>query len=154
MVRTPASWKARVGKRLDKVEVAQDQVALRGDAYGDAGTLQFLEQAPRALVLTLQRLVGIGHRAYEDLLAGKLIGMPDGRPILDVDELAPRLRMVREALHEARIAVLACVRAPKVGVRGEVRDGQVRFGEDALAAAMSDGDAHPLPLEYERMFLF
>lgn len=118
---------ARLRELPDEVKVAQHQVALGLDGEECTRPAQLLQKRPRAAELLLAGLVGVANRADEDLLARILLGMLDGRPELGVHEAPPRLRVPREALHEARIAVATGVRAPHIRVRREIADRQVGF---------------------------
>ena len=124
---------------LEEVEVAQDEVALGGDADGDAAAPELFEKGAGAAAGLFERLVGVGDGADEDFLARVAFGAAEGRPVLDVHERAPRLGVPREALHERGVAVAAGVGAAAVGVGGKVRHRQIRGREDAFDVDVPDG---------------
>ena len=70
-------------------------------------------------------LVAVGHGAEEGFLARIPLGILDFWPVLHVDKLAPRLRMVRKPLHERGVAVLAAVQTTHVWIHREVGHRQV-----------------------------
>ena len=113
------------GKLADQVKIPQDQIGFRGDADADPGVQQLLQEGAGASVFFLQRLVRVGDRAEEGLLACVFSRLVDLRPGLDVHKLAPGLRVVGKALHEGGIAVFAGVGAAHVGIDGVIRHRQV-----------------------------
>ena len=76
--------------------------------------------------------------------------MLDRGPHLDVDELAPGLRMVGKPLHERSVAVFAAVRAAHIGVDGEICHRQVGLCYDALDCNLLDLHCQFFPLDILR----
>ena len=114
-----------MGEGLDKVKVTQHKVRLCGDAHADATALKLFQQGTGALILGLVRLVAVGHGAEEGFLACILPCILNLRPVLHVNELAPRLRVVRKPLHKRGITVLTAVQTAHVGIHREVGHRQV-----------------------------
>ena len=124
-----------VGKGLDEIQIPQHQVALGGNADGAAAALHLFEQGPGATGGFLQGLVGVAHRADEQLFSRIASRIFDLRPVLHVHKAAPGLRVVGEPLHKGGVAVLAGVFTAHIGADRVVGHRQVGFGEDAF-----DGD--------------
>ena len=83
-------------------------------------------------VFRLQRLIRVGDGAEKRLLSDVLSRLVDCRPVLDVHKLAPGLRVIREPLHKAGVAVLAGVGTSHIGIDREIRYGQIRFRQDVF----------------------
>ena len=123
---------AGAGESLDQVEVAENQVRLGGDTDPNAGALQLFQHGAGTFEACLVRLVGVGHGAEERLFACQLSAVADGSPVLDIDELAPRLGVVGEPLHERGVAILAGVYAAHIRIDGIIADRQVGLGQNVL----------------------
>ena len=81
-----------------------------------ATALKLFQQGARPLVLRLMGLVAVGHGAEEGFLACIPFDILNLWPVLHVDELAPRLRVVRKPLHERGITVFAAVQTAHIRI--------------------------------------
>lgn len=127
---------ANVPEAPDKINVAENEVRLCLDAdpdfIRDPAVSELRKERPRALEAFFFGQVWIRDRSEEKFLSSELRRVFQLVPIFDVQERPPGFGMIREAFHEAGVAVPAAMRTAHIWVHGVIRDGKVRFRQDTF----------------------